>query len=116
MISVKTARRTIILSLTGEFDIVTAPGLRLALDYALTGESRVIVMECSRMTFLDLVGGTPLSEARATARRSDTGFFLLHPPARLEAVLDVLGLRDCVVSLEKLPVPARTAIRATTDR
>jgi anti-anti-sigma factor len=116
VISVSTARRTIIISLAGEFDLATATALRISLQAALAGEWRAIVVECSEVTFLDLVGGRPLWEASAAAGAAGVSFFLVHPREHVATVLDLLELGHCVVRLEKLPRPAQVAVRLALQR
>jgi anti-anti-sigma factor len=110
-IRVQAARRTLVVSLAGEFDIATAAALRDTLESALAGGWRAVVVECSQVTFLDVVGGQPLAAASAAARTSRIEFFLVHPGKWVEQVLDLLGLSASIVPLERLPVPTQTAVR-----
>jgi anti-anti-sigma factor len=106
VINVHTTPQTIVVTLAGEFDISGVAALRHALNLAVSGEWRVAVVECARMSFVDVAGARPLAEAASQARATLTQLYLLHPSEEVSAVLDFMGLADRVVSLEMLPAPA----------
>nr|WP_239521783.1 STAS domain-containing protein [Geodermatophilus sabuli] len=91
-IDVVTSGSSVRLTVTGEVDSSSAPALRAALDTALAGGARELVVDLDRVTFLDSAGLCVLAAAH---RRSDEQGFVLRVLASTRAVtrpLQITGL------------------------
>lgn len=83
----------VIVSLVGEVDLETSPGLRETL-LELASETPVLVADCSRLTFIDSTGLAALLAAhKAMAERSGT-FEIADPPGMLSKMISIVGLGD----------------------
>ncbi|MGW2559127.1 STAS domain-containing protein [Streptomyces sp. NPDC001514] len=79
----------VVVSVAGELDHDTADPLRSALDEAIGGGARRIVVDCSGLLFCDSTGLNVLLQARLAAREADAGVELaaLRPQvARMFAI------------------------------
>jgi anti-anti-sigma factor len=93
---------TVAVSLQGDLDIVTLPSVSLALELAAT-RAAPVVLDCSRLRFLDLVALRFLCRARERARASGGDLTLTSPQGNVRRVLELTG------SLPK-PTPTPTRI------
>jgi anti-anti-sigma factor len=105
MIDVHTTRNVLIITLSGDIDVASAPALTTTLATATSGDWRAIVVECDQLQFIDLVGARPLALAHRAAAEGQTAFYLLHPSPQVIRVLDLLDLGPAVVLAEPLPTP-----------
>jgi anti-anti-sigma factor len=110
MIDVHTTNRVFILTLSGEIDLASAPAIVRALDTAVDGNWQVIVVECHRMTFIDIAGARPLADAYEVATDKDLGFFIVGARARSMIVLRLLDLMAAVLPVETGWEPAGPAV------
>ena len=79
--------------LGGELDLISAPQLEQVVSTALDG-ARLVVLDLGRLTFTDVTGLHVMLEADARARRSGRRVTLVHVPARLERLLELIGLTE----------------------
>ncbi len=88
-IDVTTSGPAVRLTVAGEVDSSSAPALRAALENALAGGARELVVDLDRVTFLDSAG---LCVLAATHRRADEEGFALRVLASTRAVMRPLQI------------------------
>ncbi|HEX3824321.1 MAG TPA: STAS domain-containing protein [Mycobacteriales bacterium] len=98
MIDVRNSGSILIVTLSGEIDIASAPDLTAALTAAVSGDWRVVAVACDQLEFIDIVGARPLCVARREAEACGIKFYLLRPSPRIMRVLDLFDLASAVVA------------------
>ena len=81
----------LVLSLTGELDLYTAPALREALQGAVERSPKRLVVDLAGVTFIDSTALGALVEARSRLARDDA-FALAAPGLEVRRALEVSGL------------------------
>ena len=76
----------------GEIDIASVPELEAALESAERSAAAAVVLDLSRVTFIDSSGIRALVEC--AGRDSSGGRFSIVPGPAVDRVIDVTGLRD----------------------
>jgi anti-anti-sigma factor len=80
------------LVLRGELDLSAAPRLREALAEAEAHGSRQIIVDLSRLQFVDSSGVHAFVAAGAAARANGHALTFVHGPAQVQRVLELSGL------------------------
>ncbi|MFF3061865.1 STAS domain-containing protein [Streptomyces sp. NPDC057909] len=79
---------SMLVSLSGELDIATAPAAKSALDFCLNlGHSRGVTLDAADLTFIDSAGLRPLVEAQALAQRRGQWLRIAPMSAALHQVM-----------------------------
>lgn len=86
----------VIVRVSGEVDIVTAPVLQRHLDSAIASGRPTVVIDLSATTFLDARGVGALVAARKQITRNGGRLVLRKPPALVRRVLEVADQIDRV--------------------
>jgi anti-sigma B factor antagonist len=84
----------VVVRVTGEVDIVTAPVLKRHLDSAIASGRPTIVIDLSDTTFLDARGVGVLVTARADVGRNGGSLLIRKPPALVRRVLELADQID----------------------
>ncbi len=79
-----------VLHLTGELDLATVPLLTAVLA-SVEGEVDRVVVDCARLTFVDVTGVSSLLSA---AGRFPEGMTLREPPPPLRRLVEILHLKE----------------------
>jgi anti-anti-sigma factor len=79
----------VVVRVTGEIDVVTAPVLQRHLDSAIASGRPTIVIDLSGTTFLDARGVGALVGARTQVARNGGRLVLRRPPALVRRVLEI---------------------------
>ena len=85
---------SIVLRVTGEVDLVTAPVLQRSIDAAIASGRPSIVIDLSGTTFLDARGVGALVAARKQAGRNGSRLIIRRPPALVRRVLELADQVD----------------------
>lgn len=86
---------TIVIAVTGEIDMATAPDLHTALLNAMAvHQPTAIDIDLSTCTFLDCSGLRALTAAHTTAQTSGCQIRIRHPRHLVRLVLEITGLLD----------------------
>jgi anti-sigma B factor antagonist len=80
-----------VVRVTGELDVATAPSLRVLLDLAAE-HARRIVVDMERVEFIDSTGLSVLLLAAQRARASNGEFVVRNPTPVARRVFDLLSL------------------------
>src|SRR5436190_10798943 len=80
--------------LDGEIDLASAPGLRADLKRALDKAGVSLLIDCSRLTFIDSTGVAVLLEANAALEADGRHMLLLNVHGSPCRVFEALGLTD----------------------
>ena len=83
----------IVISLHGELDLVDAAAVAAALG-ALAERDRWIIVDLSRLEFIDAAGVGALSRGRRQARNVGGGLLLTAPQPRVQQVLSLIWHAD----------------------
>jgi anti-sigma B factor antagonist len=78
----------------GELDPATADQLHAALTAALEGGTQTIVLDLSRLNFIDSSGIHFIVQAIEITRERGRDFFLLRGPQQIQATFDLAGITD----------------------
>jgi anti-sigma B factor antagonist len=89
-----------LLTVDGELDIATAPRMISALSEALTDMASPLVVDLSRVVFMDSTGLALLMNARRRAMRLGQGFAIVCPGGPISRVFEIA---DMVESLRVCP-------------
>ena len=100
-----------VLVVEGELDIATAPRMISALNEALAAGDDPLVVDLSRVLFMDSTGLALLINARRRALRSKRGFAIVCPRGPISRVFEIA---DMVDSLRVCP-DRESARRAATQ-
>jgi anti-sigma B factor antagonist len=100
-----------LLAVEGELDIATAPRMIAALNEALAGVARPLVVDLSRVDFMDSTGLALLMNAHRRVRRLGQGFAIVCPGGPISRVFEIA---DMVESLHVHP-DRHSALRAATQ-
>jgi anti-anti-sigma factor len=84
----------VILRVSGEVDLVTAPVLQRHIDAAVSAGRPTIVIDLSGTTFLDARGVGALVAARKLAGKNGTRLVIRRPPALVRRVLELADQID----------------------
>lgn len=100
-----------VLVVEGELDIATAPRMIASLNEALAEGDRPLVVDLTRVLFMDSTGLALLINARRRAVRSRRGFAIVCPDGPISRVFEIA---DMVRSLRVCP-DRESARRAATQ-
>lgn len=89
-----------LLTVEGELDIATAPRMIAALNEAFTDIDAPLVVDLSRVGFMDSTGLALLMNARRRATRLDRGFAIVCPDGPIARVFQIA---DMVARLHVCP-------------
>jgi anti-sigma B factor antagonist len=82
------------LELTGELDVASAPALRERLAEIATRGRGPLVIDLTRLEFIDSTGLSVLLNAKRRLTRRGRGFALVCPPGHIRRILEVTQLLD----------------------
>jgi anti-sigma B factor antagonist len=99
-----------LLTVTGELDIATAPRMMAALNEAFTDMDAPLVVDLSRVVFMDSTGLALLMNARGRASRLKRGFAIVCPDGPIARVFEIA---DMVARLRVCPDRASATLAAT---
>jgi anti-sigma B factor antagonist len=89
-----------LLAVEGELDIATAPRMLAALNEALASMARPLIVDLSRVDFMDSTGLALLMNAHRRVRRLGQGFAIVCPGGPISRVFEIA---DMVESLHVHP-------------
>jgi anti-sigma B factor antagonist len=89
-----------VLSVEGELDIATAPRMLAALNEALADIASALVVDLSKVVFMDSTGLALLMNARSRVVRLGKGFAIVCPGGPISRVFEIA---DMVESLRVCP-------------
>lgn len=81
------------LALVGELDLSTIDPLKLRLELVEREDPKTMVIDLSRVTFMDSMGLGILLSHRLRAKQAGRGFVLVAGPDEVQAVFDITGVR-----------------------
>lgn len=93
-VSVGTTERCAVVSVVGEVDVATAPGLRDQLNESMTFELPILVVDMLQTTFLDSTGLGILIETMKEAESRGTSLRIVASDPRLLKVFTITGLTE----------------------
>jgi anti-anti-sigma factor len=85
---------TTCLELIGELDLSTIDPLKLRLELVEKENPAVMVIDLSRVTFMDSMGLGILLSHRIRARKAGRRFVLVEGPEQVQQVFAVTGVRE----------------------
>jgi len=85
---------TVVITVSGELDLATAPQLREACAKAVLGTAGTVRIDVGALTFLDSSGISVLVEAHRDLDARNASLVLHRVGDRTQRVLDVAGLSD----------------------
>jgi anti-anti-sigma factor len=100
-----------VLAVEGELDIATAPRMLAALNEALASMVRPLIVDLSKVDFMDSTGLALLMNAHRRVRRLGQGFAIVCPGGPISRLFEIA---DMVESLHVHP-DRHSALRAATQ-
>ncbi len=95
------------LALSGELDLATVPLLEAEFDSARLGEAELIIVDLTGVTFIDSTGINALLRMSDVNDASEGGRLrLVVGSRRVDAVLELAGVRDSLPIVSAQDVPA----------
>lgn len=89
--------RGVVLTLSGELDVVSAPQLEQCLDEVLAPPNARVLLDLNGLRFVDSSGVSVLIKAKQEADASGRTVVLRQPTEQLHRVFALLGLADWLV-------------------
>ena len=83
-----------VLTLTGELDVVSAPELELCLNEVLAEPRARVTLDLSGLGFVDSAGVSVLIKAKQDAESNGRTLVLGHPTEQVQRVFALVGLAD----------------------
>jgi anti-sigma B factor antagonist len=83
-----------VLAVAGEIDIVTAPRMIAALNAVLAEIESPLVVDLSRVLFMDSTGLALMMNARRRVMRSGQGFAIVCPPGPIGRVFEIADMME----------------------
>jgi anti-anti-sigma factor len=99
------------LELVGELDLSTVDPLKLRLELVEKEEPETMVVDLSRVTFMDSMGLGILLSHHLMAKQAGRRFLLVEGPEHVQKVFDITGIRDRFEWVEAPSEPARRRSR-----
>ena len=87
----------VVLALSGELDVVSAPELELCLNEVLAEPHDRVVLDLSELAFVDSAGVSVLIKAKQDADSSGHMLVLARPTEQVHRVFALVGLADWLV-------------------
>jgi anti-sigma B factor antagonist len=84
------------LELSGELDAASAPALRERLAEIATRGNGPLVIDLTRLSFIDSTGLSVLLNAKRRLSRRDRGFAIVCPPGHVHRILEMMQLLDAL--------------------
>jgi anti-sigma B factor antagonist len=84
----------VVLALSGELDVVSAPELELCLNEVMADPHARVVLDLSDLTFVDSAGVSVLIKARQDAELNGRTLVLARPTEQAHRVFALVGLAD----------------------
>jgi anti-sigma B factor antagonist len=84
----------VVLALSGELDVVSAPELELCLNEVMAEAHDRVVLDLSELAFVDSAGVSVLIKARQDAESSGRTLVLGRPTEQVHRVFALVGLAD----------------------
>lgn len=84
----------VVLALSGELDVVSAPELALCLNEVMADAHAHVVLDLSELAFVDSAGVSVLIKARQDAELSGRTLVLARPTEQVHRVFALVGLAD----------------------
>jgi len=84
----------VVLALSGELDVVSAPALRQDLDEALAEPGAHVTLDLGELAFVDSAGVSVLIKAKQEAASSGRTLVLARPTEQVHRVFALVGLAD----------------------
>jgi anti-anti-sigma factor len=95
-IAEETEGRSSLLAVRGDFDIQVAERVAGELDRLEAAEPELLVLDLSRLSFLDSTGMAVIAAAHARAAAAGRRFAIVAPPAGVVRAFQISGLADLV--------------------
>jgi anti-sigma B factor antagonist len=86
--------RGVVLVLSGELDMVSAPGLAATLDDVLAQPHARVMLDLNGLSFVDSTGVSVLIKAKQSAATHARTLVLRRPTEQLERVFALVGLAN----------------------
>ncbi len=89
--------RGVVLTLSGELDVVSAPQLEQCLKEVLAQPGARVLLDLNKLRFVDSAGVSVLIKAKQDAEANGRTVVLRRPAEQLHRVFSLLGLADWLV-------------------
>lgn len=86
----------VLLAVSGELDIATAPELEQALDQISPEETKLVVVDLRELEFMDSTGLSTLVRAHQRLSEHDCELTLVKGPPQVQRLLDLTGVAERV--------------------
>lgn len=108
-VRVQTRARVFVIAASGDLDLVSRPLIDAAVNSALAGKWRLIVVDVGQLRFVDVAGAGPLQHL-VGALPADRMCLIVNADPNVQRTLQFLGLGSWVVPVEQLPLATDTEL------
>jgi anti-sigma B factor antagonist len=102
-VETRNGARDVLLSVQGDVDLATAPELEAALERALQGPARRLVVDLRGVQFLDSTGLALLVRQEREARAAARDLIVVKGPPQVQQVFDLTGVSGHLTMVAEPP-------------
>jgi anti-sigma B factor antagonist len=102
-VETRNGTRDVMLSVQGDVDLATAPELEAALERALKGPARRLVVDLRGVEFLDSTGLALLVRQEEAARASHRHLVVVKGPPQVQQVFELTGVSGHLTMVAEPP-------------
>lgn len=96
---------TMTIELAGEWDLAGAPGARQVIAGVLAGHPECVVLDLSRLAFIDSSGVHAMLELAGHSSSQNVRLMIIPGPPAVQGVFEITGLTEQLPFIDK-PLPA----------
>jgi anti-sigma B factor antagonist len=100
---------TVMIELAGEWDLAGAPAVRQAIGSGLTGRPECVVLDLSRLAFIDSSGLHVMIELAGRSAAQNVRLVIIPGPRAVQRVFEITGLAERLPFLDTESTGSRTA-------
>jgi anti-sigma B factor antagonist len=93
-VEVSTKGEASVISVSGELDLATSPGLEVELDRVTASECSVVIVDLSELEFMDSTGLSVLVRAHQRSQESGKRFGLVNGSQQVQRLLNLTGVAE----------------------
>ena len=90
----RTDGQAVVIGVSGELDLATAPALEAELQAAVASDATVLVLDLRELQFMDSTGLSVIVKTHQRLAESDRRLCLVRGPQQVQRLLDLTGVAE----------------------